>query len=147
MTECGMVEHGCRMMSFEIQETNAVPSADSDHLVRYDERQNSYALVIPNDPAGRAMPISYCPWCATKLRRVRARGLAVMTPDTCRAARKAVSMTQRQLAEAIGESLSTLFRYEMGKPTDQAVAEKLLRFFEECQIAVDRSGRIGRYQP
>ena len=140
-----MAGHCCRTMSIEAEEPSS-PEGGSDRLVRYDRARNTYALTIPNDPTGRGMPISYCPWCATKLRRIRARGLAVMTPETCRAVRKAVSMTQRQLADAIGESLETVFRYETGKPTDPAVAEKLLAYFQEYPIASDRSGRIGWYQ-
>ena len=146
MTKCSMAVHCCRMMSLEIEETGALHSAESQSLVRYDERDKTYALIIPNDPTGGAIRISYCPWCSTKLRRARRSGLIQMTPDTCRAARKALSMTHRELADAIGESLPTVYRYEMGKPTDDAVVEKLLCYFQECPIAVDRSGRIGPYQ-
>lgn len=144
MLNGGMVAHCCRTMAFEVAEAD--PPPDAQYLVRYDERKNSYALVIPNDPAGRAVPIGYCPWCAARLRRVRARGLSGMSPETCRAARSAASMTQRQLAEAVGEELATIFRYELGKPTDPAVPAKLLAFFEELPLAVSRSGRIGWYQ-
>ena len=141
----GMVEHCCRSMAFEVRASGEPQPADADKPVLYDPDRDSYALVVHNRPAG-VVPISYCPWCATRLRRVRAKGLTGMSPETCRNARHAVSMSQRELAEAIGESLATVFHYEMGKPVDAAVAGKLLRFFEECQIAADRSGRIGRYQ-
>lgn len=135
------------MMSFEVEETGAVPSAMWDHLVRYDKRQKTYALVIPNDPAGHAIPISYCPWCSTKLPRVRAVGLTKMTPDTCRTGRKALSMTPRQLADSIGESLETVYRYEMGKPTQDTIVEKLLSFFQEHQIPGRRPGGSRNCQP
>ena len=130
-------------MAFEVEPPDAPPGAQ--YLVRHDKERNTYALVIPNDPAGRAIDIGHCPWCGAKLRRVRARGLGLMTPATCRKARQALSMTHRQLADEIGEPLATVFRYEMGKPTDPAVEGKLHRFFEECPLAGDRSGRIGRY--
>ena len=65
-----------------------------------------------------------------------------MSPELCRAARKAVSMTQRQLADAIGESLASVYRYEAGRPTDEAVAKKLIAFFNGFPIRFDRSGRI-----
>ena len=134
-------------MSFEVEDSAALDPAESRGLVRYDERRKTYALNIPYDPAGRAIPISYCPWCSAKLPRDRGHSLTSMTPDTCRKARKAVSMTPRQVADAIGESLATVYRYEMGKPTDAVVVDKLLRFFQECRITGRRSARIPRYRP
>ena len=135
------------MMSLAVEEPDAARPADRQTAVRYDASQNSYALAIPDDPRDGTIPISYCPWCAAKLRRVRARGLSHMSPEACRKARNALSMTHRQLADAIGESVATVFGYEMGKPTDDAVAGKLLRLFQDMPIAADRSGRIGPYQP
>lgn len=132
-----MVEHCCRTMLFEVEEESA------ERLVHYDKHRHSYALTIPNHPAGQVLPIAYCPWCAAKLPRPKARELETMTPEICRAVRKAVSMTHRQVADGIGESLETVYRYETGKPTDDAVVAKLLAFFQDFQIAAGRSGRIG----
>jgi hypothetical protein len=141
-----MAEHCCTMMHRQVEEAIFARPGYPGPLVRYDERHKTYALAIPDAAPGGVEPIGYCPWCGTKLRRTRARGLVVMTPDVCRKARKAVSMTHRQVADGIGESVATVFHYEMGKPTDQAVVEKLLDFFQDFQIASDRSGRIGWYQ-
>lgn len=141
-----MAEHCCTTMSRQVEETIAAQAFAGRGLVLYDSRQRTYGLAIPDAGPGSFVPIRYCPWCAAKLRIVRARGLDVMTPDTCRAVRKAVSLTQRQLADAIGEPLATVFGYEAGKPTDAAVVAKLLDFFQGYQIAADRSGRIGFYQ-
>ena len=133
-------------MQIRVEETSAFDPLSPRRLVHHDPRRRTYALAVADDPTGTGVPIGYCPWCGTKLRRIRARGIAAMSPALCRSARKAVSMTQRQVADAIGESLETVFRYEAGKPTDEAVAEKLLDFFQDFQIATDRSGRIGWYQ-
>ena len=72
----------------------------------------------------------------------RGPGFHAMTPQLCQHARKTVTLTQRQLAEEIGESLETVFRYEMGKPTDEAVARKLIDYFNGYPIRFDRSGRL-----
>ena len=135
-----MAEHCCERMRLQVESPDPF-----EPRIAYDEAKRTYARV-PGDEAGERVPIALCPWCGSRLRRVRARGLNRMSPELCRRARGAVSMTQRQVADAIGESLETVFGYELGKPTDPAVAEKLLFLFEEFQIAADRSGRICRYQ-
>jgi hypothetical protein len=133
-------------MEYQVEDTSDVDPSFPDRLVHYDERARTYAVTIPHDPSGRTVPISYCPWCATKLRQVWARGLSSMSPETCRKARQAVGLTHRQVADAIGESLRTVFHYETGKPTDPGVADKLLFFFQGFPIAGTRSGRFSWYQ-
>ena len=135
-----MAEHCCEKMRLQVESPGAF-----EPRIAYDEAGRSYAEVS-GDEAGERVPIALCPWCGSRLRRVRARGLDRMSPELCRRARGAVSMTQRQVAESIGESLATVFGYETGKATDDRVVEKLLFFFQEFQIAADRSGRICRYQ-
>ena len=46
----------------------------------------------------------------------------------------------KEVADAIGESLKTVFHYEMGKPTDPIVAEKLLFYFQGFAIAPNSYG-------
>lgn len=132
--------HCCRTMREQVEETRDAHQAYPERLVHYEERWRTYALTIPNDPTERTFPIYYCPWCSTKLRRIWARGLDTMSPATCRAARTAVGNTHRQVADAIGESLKTVFHYEMGKPTDPIVAEKLLFYFQGFAIAPNSYG-------
>ena len=138
-----MPTHCCRMMSLYVEEESHLHPG---RLVHFDEQQKTYELADPAQRPGKTVPISYCPWCSTKLRRVLAKGLRWMSPERCRAARHALSMTHREVAECIGESLETVFGCEAGKPTDEAVVTKLLAYFQEFRIFVDRSGRIGSYQ-
>ena len=138
-----MAEHCCRTMHNQVAEDSHLPEAD--RLIHHDAAAQTYALSVRSDPYRPTVPIAFCPWCGTRLRQVRAQGLRRLSPEACRAARNAVGLTQRQLADAVGEELATIFHYEMGKPTDEAVVEKLLFFFQEHPIAVTRSGRITRY--
>jgi DNA-binding XRE family transcriptional regulator len=115
-------------------------------LVHYNEGERTYGLSDPTVPGGGIAAISYCPWCAAKLRRIRARGLKRMTPTLCREARSALSLSHRDVADAIGESLATVFHYEAGKPTDEAVVAKLLTYFQEFQIVADGRAPVGLYQ-
>jgi transcriptional regulator with XRE-family HTH domain len=73
-------------------------------------------------------------------------GFDCMSPDLARNARTALSLSHKQLGREIGERAATVMRYEIGKPVEPAVVDKLRAYFQGSQVRVLRNGRVGRYQ-
>ena len=74
------------------------------------------------------------------------RGFDVMSPELAREARKALSLSHKQLGQEIGEPAATVMKYELGRPVDEAVIEKLRGYFKRSQVQVLRNGSVRRYQ-
>lgn len=74
------------------------------------------------------------------------RGFDLMSPELAREARKALSLSHKQLGQEIGEPAATVMKYELGRPIDEAVIEKLRGYFKRSQIRVLRNGSVGRYR-
>ena len=90
-----------------------------------------------------------CPLCASSSRSAAAclgYGFDCMSPELARHARSALGMSHTKLGQAIGERPATVMRYELGKPVDDAVVEKLRAYFQSSPVRVLRNGRVTRYQ-
>ncbi len=62
------------------------------------------------------------------------RGFDVMSPELARKARNVLSLSHKQLGHEIGERAVTVMKYELGKPVDGAVVEKLRAYFKRSQV-------------
>lgn len=81
----------------------------------------------------------------------RGRGFGKLTPELCRKARHALWLRYEAIGAEAGVRPAAVMKYELGKPTDEEIVEKLRAFFETHNlIAIERgrdAGKVVRYIP